>query len=416
MSGSPKYNSVALAAARRAQAEAERAERARRREERRQRRLAAALQRTRATAARRCAALASRYASLREPAEAAGFGRQATAEAAGAEQLAAEIAGAANHPALVVASRRLDLLERQVEALSDAIELRREAAASARLAQLTTRLETIPREERLQADSTGGQAAERALGTATSAPDAQTAESVDHAAREVAEHLERVRRARAERAAAVQEATFQIEELGSRLEAVETEGRDLRIDVEGANFAHDYLDRMRRLAADGRLDQLSTLLPQVTAAINRTEQSFDNAVERIVERRRILASILAGLPDLGFGVIPDSLTEQLDGSVSVRAETVRGQTLDVLVHDGENGPHEVLYSSSELVAEEAAGGITGSTCGSLLELAGALNARAGQDGYITGAISWEDGDPGPDPGRTGVHLPSATPEVRKTRR
>lgn len=416
MSGSPKYNSVTLAAARRAQAEAERAERARRREAKRQRRLAAALQRARTTAARRCSSLASRYATMREPAGAAGLGQEAAAQAASVEQVAAEIIAAANHPALVVASRRLDLLERQIEALSDAVSLRQEAAASARLAQLATRLEAIPRAERLHLDTSGAQAAEDALGTATSAADTQSVESVDNAARQVAEHLERVRSALAERAATVREAEFRIEELSSRLEALEADGRDLRVEVEGAKFAHDHLDRMRGLAADGRLDELSTLLPQVAEAIGRTEQKFDVAVDRIVERRRILASIVAGLPDMGFGVVADSLTEQPDGSVSVRAQTARGQTLDVLVHDGEVGPHEVLYSSSELDAEEAAGGITGATCGSLLEVVGALNERVGRDGYITGTVSWDDGGPGPNPGYTGVVLPSVAPPVRKAHR
>src|SRR3954465_6811313 len=163
MSGSPKYNSVDLAAARRAQAAAERTQRARRREQQRQKHLVAAVQRTRATVARRCASLASRYAALSAPAGAAGLGREAAAQAVIVEQVAAEIAGAPNHPALEVASRRLDLLERQIEALSDTVSLRQEGAASARLAQLAARLETIPRVERLELDTSGGQAAEAAL-------------------------------------------------------------------------------------------------------------------------------------------------------------------------------------------------------------------------------------------------------------
>ncbi|MFI5906479.1 hypothetical protein [Dactylosporangium sp. NPDC051541] len=417
MSGSPKYNSVDLAAARRAQAEAERAERARKREQQRQKRLAAAVQRTRATTTRRCAALASRYAALTGPATAAGLGAEAAAQAATVQQVAAEIAAAPNHPALAAANRRLDLLERQIEALSDAVSLRQEAAASARLAQLTTRLEAIPRAERLRLDTAGGQAAEAALGTAAEstqpAAEARSAETVERAARQVAEHLERVRAAKAERAAAIREAEFQIDELASRLDALEADGRDLHIEVEGARFAHDYLGRMRGLAADGRLDELAIMLGQVTAALGRTEQSFDDRVERIVERRRILASIVAGLPEMGFGVVAGSLSERPDGSVSVRAETTRGDALDVLVHDGEGSPHEVLYSSSDLAAEEAAGGITGSTCGSLLDLVGALNERAGQDGYVTGTVSWDDGDPGPGPRHTGATRPAAAPQTRK---
>ncbi|WP_328322882.1 hypothetical protein OHA70_29200 [Kribbella sp. NBC_00382] len=406
MSGSPKYSSVALAAARRAQAAAERAQRARRREEELQRRLAAALQLTRTTTAARCASLASR---------AAGLGQEATEQMASVRQTAAEIAGASNQLALAAAGRRLDLLEWQIDALSDAIGLRQEAAASARLAQLAAQLGTIPRAERLHLDAAGGQAAERALDAVASAPGVPSGQSLDNAARRVAEHLGRVRSAQAERATVVRETELRIEELSSRLGVLEADGRDLSVKLEGAEFAHDYLDRLRKVVADGRLGELSTLLPQAVAAVDRTEQTFDEAVDRVIERRRILASVVAGLPDLGFGVIADSLVEQPDGSVSVRAQTVRGQTLDVLVHDGEDGPHEVLYSSSELEYEETAGGITGATCGSLVDLAGALNDRAGQAGYITGKVSWDDGGPDPDSGSTSIVRPSVAGSTRNAR-
>ncbi|RZT17509.1 hypothetical protein EV649_5056 [Kribbella sp. VKM Ac-2569] len=415
MSGSPKYNSVALAAARRAQAEAERAARARRREEKRQRRLAAALQRTRRTAERRCASLASRYATLRAPAEAVGLGPDAATRTAAVEQIATQIVGATNHAELAVADRQLDRLEWQIDSLADAVGLRRVAEVSVGLKQLARQLEAIPRGERLQLDAPGGQAAENALRAATSSPGTQSREQLSSVGRKVTEHLERVRSAQAERAAAVRNAQAQIDDLGSRLEMLRADGRDLQIRLEGAEFAQDHLDRMRGLASGGHLDELSVTLPQVVETINRVEQSFDLTVDRVVERRRILGSIIAGLPGLGFGVIADSLTELPDGSVSLRAETLRGETLDVLVHDGENDPHEVLYAGSELESEEAAGGITGSTCGSLVELVGALNESVARDGYVTGAVQWDDGGPGPDTDGTGLTLPSIGPSVHGAR-
>jgi hypothetical protein len=413
MSGSPKYNSVALAAARRAQAEAERAERARRREQKRQRRLAQALQKTRAGVARRCASLAARHASLRGPAAAAGLGGEAATQEKTVAQVAADISGAADHPALAVASRRLDLLEQHIETLGDAVSLRQEAAASARLAQLSARLEAIPRGERLRVDASGSQAAEVAMGDAGPAGDSVSSESVDTAARKVAEHLQRIRQAQADRAARAREADARTDELEAKLDALEADGRDLGVEVDGAAFAREYLERMRRFAAEGRFDELSTLSVQVADAIGRTEQKFDDAVERIVERRRFMASIVAGLRDMEFDVIEGSLVEQADGSVSVRAQTAHGQAVDVLVQDGEATPHEVLYSSPELAAEENAGSVNGSTCGSVVELAEALNERAGRDGYLTGAVTWDDGGPGPDEGRTAVNLPSAAPRVRR---
>jgi hypothetical protein len=376
MSKSPKYTLARARTDVRSALRREREDRERRRAERLAGQRAAAMDAARGSVRGRYDRVAAAVAALPDP----GTLRQRVGEVERA------ITAATGQDELLAAARDLAGVE------ADQVRLAAASAAADGLLAVYRLLATVPDADRERFDP-GGAAEVRDLVNALRAGDA----APDHVLRHVGDHLRRVLLAKSEhdRDAAVAGAAATAAQVRLTLLAEDATAAGVDFDRELADGA---VQLVRSMVEDGELTDALALSTRLAARLDQLEVDLDASIDRITQRRQMLASIVDVLPRLGLSVERDSLTETADGAVGIRASRYSGDQLAVVVQEAEGGAHRIFYLSSAMAGAQARGGnaqVRG--CATLAEFAEQVNASVRAVGYEAGAVDWD--------GRAGQQLP-----------
>jgi hypothetical protein len=413
MSGSPKYNAVRSGEQRRRQAERERKERERRRQEKQRKERQAALEKARKAALSRVTEVTRRRAALGPDTAATGLTELTDALAAALRLTEKAIRNAPDLDAVAKATNDLDRCERSLVDLRHQIAARQQGAAVERVEAVAQLLADVPAEARAHFDRAGSDEVEELLSRArrqVSSDPNGAVKRCDAAAEAVREHLDRVLARRAAYEARVARATDLLGDAASRLAHLEADATQARTPLPGGVEAGHAITELSAALRRGEVDRVLDALPHAVSQVDRAEQALDELIDRIVERRELLRSIINALPDAGFEVDRNSFHEGPDGALELRAHGGDGQEFAVLVREGTESQTEVLYTT-DTMAHAVVAGTGGQPCPALLEVIDRLNAEARQDGFETGAVRWDDDDQ-PPPGGA-VPLPQPGKATRR---
>ncbi|WP_174188540.1 hypothetical protein [Nocardia barduliensis] len=395
MSRSPKYSKVTADAERQRRLERERQERERARQAEQARRAKEALDAARAETARRLATLAAACAALaEEPGAEASDVAPVTAALDSARSL---LDDATTMKKLGKADRAVTAAEVLRASVSTEILQRGRRTGAEQVASLQAILAQNDIRQRQRFDSDGATRSAAAVAELSgflrrddlasflaAAPTAIATVRAHHSAvtERAAAHAEQVRAA----SATEHQLAGRIRALAQEAAAAQVSSQDIAMAGEALAEVRAYLDR-------DEPDRAAELADRLTGRLAAVERDLDAAIERFTERREMLGAILEALPGLGFAVDSSSLESGADGSVALRAQPRRGDPLLVVVHDDEHREHRVDYIREG--ADEAIA-LDGRSCGSLRDLAEALNSSLRHNGFETGAVSWDDdGSPRP---------------------
>ncbi|WP_280239400.1 hypothetical protein [Nocardia abscessus] len=397
MSRSPKYSTVTADAERQRRLERERQERERARQAEQARRAEEALAAARAQTARRLATLADACAAV---------GEEPGAEASDVAPVNAALDRARS---LLAAASTMKKLDKADQAVTVAEVLR--ASTSAEILQRGRRtgaeqLETLREmlkqndiRQRRRFDSDGATRSEAAVAELSGFLQRDDLASflavADTAIATVRAHYSAVTQRAAAHAEQVRAASAAEHQLAGRIRALAGEAAAARIPSQDITMAGEALAEVRAYLDRDEPDRAAELADRLTGRLVAVERELDAAIERFTERREMLGAILEALPGLGFAVDSSSLESGADGSVALRAQPRRGDPLLVVVQDDEQREHRVNYIR-EGADEEVA--LDGRSCGSLRDLAEALNSSLRHNGFDTGAVSWDDGGSPRPPG------------------
>jgi hypothetical protein len=400
MSGSPKYNTVSSSEQRRRQAEQARRERERQRREQERQRQAAALEEARRQALRRATELAERVTALRREGAAAGLaGVGATAGTRLAEAQDA-VRRAGTPKKMAAAALAVEQCERTLVTARHEIEAHRRQVAGERVAAVARQLAEVPAEVRTRWDPVGADEAEQLLTVARRYADKAPAESDPRAAAAadaVREHLDRVLGLRAEHESRVAAADRAVAEVRARLATLRADAEQTRVPLLDGPEAEQRLAALTEAVRAGDADRVLAGLPELGRVLDRAEARLDAHIDRVVERRELLNSIIRALPEAGFAVDRESYQQRADGAMELRADSPAGQQFAVLLRDGGTGGTEVLYTTDTMAGAVVAGPAAGGACGSLLGVIEQLSAEARRDGFEPGTVHWDDDEDGSRP-------------------
>ncbi|WP_280250220.1 hypothetical protein [Nocardia abscessus] len=397
MSRSPKYSTVTADAERQRRLERERQERERARQAEQARRAEEALDAARAETARRLATLADACAAL---------GEEPGAEASDVAPVHAALERARSLLDDATTMKKLDKADRAVTAAevlrasTSAEILRRGRRTGAeQLDALREMLKQNNIRQRQRFDSDGATRSEAAVAELSGFLQrddlASFLASADTAIATVRAHHSAVTQRAAAHAEQIRAASAAEHQLAGRIRALAGEAAAARIPSQDITMAGEALAEVRAYLDRDEPDRAAELADRLTGRLVAVERDLDAAIERFTERREMLGAILEALPGLGFAVDSSSLESGADGSVALRAQPRRGDPLLVVVQDDEQREHRVNYIR-EGADEEIA--LDGRSCGSLRDLAEALNSSLRHNGFDTGAVSWDDGGSPRPPG------------------
>jgi hypothetical protein len=394
MSRSPKY-SLARSIAERLERAAEiRAERQRRRREEAERQQRAALAAARDRASGRSALLSARCAAL-----AGETGADLSGPATELAMATAAVAAATTLGAVHAEERHLDAVERRL------VEARTAAArryAGDRVEQARRTLADLPAQARERFDRAGTAEVARLLAAVEAAPSPGRA---DDLAGRVGDHLQAVLEARARFEQQHREAGALLEELDSRLRTLVADARSAEVRLRDEERLTSSLELLRTELADERPEEVLRLGRILADRLRAGEEVLDETIDRISERREVLRSLVQAMPGVGFAVVPSSLRESAEGTITVQARRHGGEQLVVRVEDTGEAEHRVLYTTDTMVRDEAASVVgEGSGCSSLVEVIGRLQESARTQGFDMGAVTWDGDGDGRPPGQGGAAL------------
>jgi hypothetical protein len=397
MSGSPKYSFVRANAERRRQLELDRQQREERRRAERTWRAAAELDRARWQATQRVTELSARCVALgQRPGTDQDRVRELLADL---RRIGAEVRDAADVGRLSSALRRLAAVGARLSAADAERAVRVVRDREQRLAVLRAMLADVDDDDRRQLDPMGHALTERLLAELAAAlrhdDIAEFDGEIESALSTVEQHRQHVLALVAQRAEQRAAAAALIGELAARLAGLVGDARAADVELEDLELGGAALDLLRDDLAEGRPDRVVDMGARLSSRLDRVERSLDAAIERITSRREMLSSIIGALPDLGFTVLPESLTESPDGGIGVRATLRSGNGLTVLLQDDVEEDHRISY----LRGSPSAPPPRGAECAELIDLARRLNESVRGDGFEPGAITWD--------GQSGGRVPSA---------
>ncbi|MBH0775968.1 hypothetical protein [Nocardia bovistercoris] len=410
MSKSPKYSTVRADAERARRLERERAERERAREAERARKAKEALDAARAATARRLTALDSACVAL---------ATQPGARSSDVDPVRAALAAARTRLEAATTVKQVGKADRAVTAAevlrtSTSVEIARRGRRTG-AEQLAAMREMLAKNDihlRQRFDADGATRCEAVLAELSGYLERDDLGSflgaVDSAAATVRAHYTTVTERAAEHAEQVRTANAMQEQLAARVSTLAGDAATANVSLSDIGMAEVALAEVKALVAREEPVMATELAERVAQRLLSVERDLDAAIERFTERREMLGMILEALPGLGFAVDSSSVESAPDGSVALRAVPRRGAPLLVVLHDDEEQEHRVDYimeGADETVA------LDGHACGSLLDLAEALNSSLRTNGFDPGAVSWDDGGSPRIPG--GARRAAATESTRR---
>ncbi|SNY69533.1 hypothetical protein [Paractinoplanes atraurantiacus] len=412
MSGSPKYQTVSSGEIRRRQAEQARKRREEQRKEKERQRLAAALERARALALSRAEDVAERVAALSREAATAGLAGDQAAENR-LEQARERIRSATDRAAVGAAAGIAEEVERSLVGLRQRIDDHQREQAQERVEAVAAQLTEIPADVRARYDRGGAEECEELLDTARRYAGKAPAKSdarAETAAQAVREHLDKVLARRAEEQARTTAAREAAEEVYHRFAELRADAEQARVPLPDSDGINARLSDMATAVRQGDAGRVLAALPELTGLVDRAEAALDGHIDRVIERRELLNSIIQALPEAGFSVDRNSFVQREDGAMELRAGSTDGQQFAVLLRDGAGNATEVLYSTDTMHEAVAAGTGKAGECGSLLSVINRLSERTRSEGFEPGTVQWDDEDGDQPP--PAAHAHSARPGVR----
>ena len=414
MSGSPKYQAVRSGEQRRQRAEQERKERERRRREEERKRKEEALRRAVVAATDRVSEAGNRLEALRKEAVAAGLEGRLDALVRELATTRRSVASADTEKALRKAGAGIDRADRGLADLRFQLNQHKQQQAADRFALVVDLLCTVPADVRARFDRSGHDKVDEQLTRVrrqVASDPAGATKRADALSTLVREHLDRVLARRSEHEARVANATSIVDDIGDRLAVLEAETAQLRVPLPAGQAARQALAGLQDALRRGDLDAVHAGAAPARERVADAERELDGLIDRIVERRQVLESIISALPDTGFQVDQGSFHEAADGALELRAYSNSGQAFAVLVRDNAEAQTEVLYTTDAMDGEVAAGS-AGRSCGPLLEIIDRLSDEARSDGFVPGAVRWDDDPHRPPPGGR-VQRPSTSSSTRR---
>jgi hypothetical protein len=156
--------------------------------------------------------------------------------------------------------------------------------------------------------------------------------------------------------------------------------------------ARDRLDR----GDDGGA---AAVLGLLAARLDEAERDIDDAIDRVEERRALMAAVVAALPRVGFAV-DGPQAAGTDGTLGVRARRVRGDGIGVAVAPAAGGGSRLLYDLDSVTAASRRGpAATRQACGGAVRLLDRLHGELAPLGVEAGPVDWDGRD---RPGRAGA--------------
>ncbi|MFG1917491.1 hypothetical protein [Micromonospora sp. NPDC048898] len=400
MSGSPKYTTVALDAARRAQLEAARRrreeERRRRREEQRQRRLAEGI---RAADVRRDALTArlgelvdssrglpqhaevtaanNQVVGLRRPTDEAGLSRFGR-ELRGAERRADDLTVAVSRELTrQEQSRAVDLAVAPLRALADGQQF--DPVGHRAITAL------VDETRRRAGDAQGFADLHLRLGEAVGA------------------HLETVR----DRQAQLRRLATETDELSTHLVDALADAAAAGVQVAEESALRAELSGLRHEAASGNVDRWEQHVAGLRDRVEAVTAATDERLDQLDRMALIVEAASAALPAAGLRVVPNSLAERPDAVVFV-AERADGSPVEMTVYAGDTDGTRLEYrtAGSDIVVENAVDGVV-SRCDLTEDLLERFHAELADQGVAADGLHWEGkpGQPRP-PAVEALHRPA----------
>jgi hypothetical protein len=191
-------------------------------------------------------------------------------------------------------------------------------------------------------------------------------------------------------------------------------------DIAGVPFdlgpAQDAVEHLNGLVLRGEAKEATEFGEQLTQRLAVAENDLEESIDRISQRRQLLASIVDVLPSLGMSVERDSLIETTDGTMGIRAQRFNGDHVAVVVQEAGDGQHRIFYHSAAMAEAEASGGdVRNRGCDTLVEFAEQVNGSLSQGGFQAGEVDWDgrDGRRPPVGGRQGLVPSQSTWQMRR---
>ncbi|GAA0460241.1 hypothetical protein Ade02nite_14460 [Paractinoplanes deccanensis] len=412
MSGSPKYHTVSSGEIRRRQAEEARRRREEQRREKERQRQAAALERAREAALARADEVARRVAAVRQEASRAGLAGDHVAENR-LERAREEIRSAADRAAVGAAATVAEQVERSLVDLRQRIDAHQREQAQARVEAVAAQLAELPAGVRERYDRGGAEECDELIATARRYAGKAPAKSdvrVETAAQAVREHLDRVLARRAEDVARTTAAREAAEEVYHRFAELRADAEQARVPLPDEDGINARLRDVVTAVQQGDAARVLGALPELTRLVDRAEAALDGHIDRVIERRELLNSIISALPEAGFTVDRESFTQREDGAMALRAGSADGQQFAVLLRDGADNATEVLYTTDTMQEAAVTGDGKAGECGSLLSVIDRIGEQTRRQGFEPGTVRWDDDDDDqPPPAHSVPNARPATP-------
>jgi hypothetical protein len=378
-----------------------------------QRRSAQALAEAKAEARRRLEPITQRFSGYRAKASDAGIPVPADLT----EQVAAlprAIADATERQAVVRLARTMATLNYTIAEREGRIAADRLQMIGARLDAVEASMTVVPADTRLRLDRQGHEEAVELLRRARSlAPTdpAAALQRAEAAATVIREHLSVVIARKSEEDEKEDRARSLIREAQARLDRLDVDARAAGLPAPSRSEADQELAQQRAALVRGTPALVEAAAPRLSSLITRLEQDLDQAIGRLAARRELMASIVTALPAAGYAVSQDSIVESADGALGLRAFSLAGNGLSVLVQEGTDHAPLVLYGTDELTAEVADGTAEGRACPPLLEVIEQLGTEIRRAGFVPSDITWDDGNR-PPPGHRARARAQEQPRTR----
>lgn len=236
----------------------------------------------------------------------------------------------------------------------------------------------------------------------------------DGATATVNEHVRAVREGMTRHADLGRQLTARRADLAGRIADLESDAAAAGTTLYDLGLARETADYIaERLGADD-LEGAAVLATRLGDRLSGLERDLDLAIDRTTARREMLGAIVDALPRLGFAVDPASMIETPDGAIGIQATRSGGASLAVVVQ-GNADEHRVSYLTKASPGQPAdVREMSAGACGSLIDLAEAVNASIETTGFAVGEVTWDDRGDRPQPG-LGVRRPAQHVQNRERR-
>jgi hypothetical protein len=185
----------------------------------------------------------------------------------------------------------------------------------------------------------------------------------------------------------------------ARWAVLEGDARDAGIPLGVYAIVPDVLADARARLDWGDAGGAAAVLDLLAGRLDEAERDIDAAIDRVEERRALMAAVVRALPRVGFAV-DGPHTATADGALGVRARRVRGDGIGVAVAPADGGGSRLLYDLDTVTAAARRGpAASHQACGGAVRLLERLHGALAPLGVDAGPVDWDGRDA---PGRAGT--------------